>query len=277
MFITNLIENITENEKEIEQRIGRLRPSDLSNETIYKIISLLDLTSLSGTDTPKSIESLLFKAKHPVVNEDVQTASVCIYQPFIKQSVTSLRGTDIGIATVAGGFPAGQMSLDIKCADIEKSVSMGATEIDVVISRTNPLTDNWKGLYDEVAAFKKSCSTSKLKVIIATGELDDYSRIAKTSMVCLMAGADFIKTSTGLEKVNATLEAGYVMMKAINSYFKETGRKAGFKPAGGIRTTGQALLWMQLVIEELGDDWFHKPLFRFGASSLLDDLVHHLK
>ncbi len=279
-FNQKFVDEVNVNPLEVSKRINRLAQNNssepVSETTILKIISCLDLTSLNGDDTPEKIAKLLQRARSPLAGNALKVASVCVYQPFVKQSVAFLSGTEIGVATVAGGFPAGQMEVSVKCADIEKSVQMGATEIDAVINRSNPLTGKWEDLYNEVSLFKKACGTAKLKVILATGELADYEIIAKTSRVCMMAGADFIKTSTGLEKVNATLEAGFVMINAIKEYQKYSGFAVGFKPAGGIKTTQQALQWWQLLHDELGADWANKSLFRIGASSLLDDLLLQL-
>lgn len=260
----------------ISQRLASLKSAAISRELLLSIISYLDLTSLNATDTSATIDVLLEKAKQPIKGHPIKVAAVCVYQPYIQQAVKNLIGTDIGIATVAGGFPSGQMDLNVKCADIQQSVLMGATEIDVVIRRSLALTQDWKGLYEEVSTFKQHSLNAKLKVILATGELSNPDIIFKTSLVCMMAGADTIKTSTGLEKINATLEAGFIMMKAIHQFYTLTGIKVGLKPAGGIRTVEQALLWLQLLKEELGGDWENKHYFRIGASALLDDVIQHL-
>lgn len=280
-FDQNFLDAITQSERTVSARIFKLNEcqtgKSFSKKDLLSAISFLDLTSLNGDDIPERISALVQKAQSPLAGNAVQVAAVCLYQPFVAQAISALKQTKIGVATVAGGFPSGQMDLVVKCADIEKSVQLGATEIDMVINRTNPLTGNWSALYEEVKACKKSCGQAHLKVIIATGELLDYTIIAKTSWVCMMAGADFIKTSTGLEKVNATLEAGLVMVQAIRDFYKETGIAVGFKPAGGIRTTQQAMTWLALIREELGEKWFDKSLFRIGASSLLDDLAAQFK
>jgi len=276
-FSPEILDKVLENTVEVAQRVETLKKKsanqNVSPSDILKLISFLDLTSLAGNDTPQKIDIMLKKAVKPLANADVKVASVCVYQNFVKQSVHFLAGAEVGVATVSGGFPGGQMDLEVKLKDIEKSVELGATEIDAVINRTNPLTGNWEALYQEVAAFKASCGNAKLKVIMATGELEDYTIIAKTSWVCMMAGADFIKTSTGMESVNATLEAGYIMMKAIRGYNELTGIKVGLKPAGGIRTTETAAQWLLLLREELGEAWADKSLFRIGASGLLNDLI----
>lgn len=258
------------------QRINALKPIETSPSLLKQIVQYLDLTSLNATDTSETISVLLQKAKHPVKGQNLKVAAVCVYQPFVQQALRELAGTQIGVATVAGGFPSGQMDLKVKCADIQQSVLLGATEIDAVIRRSLPLTQDWQGLFNEVAAFKQHCGSAKLKVILATGELSDPDIIYKASFVSMMAGADTIKTSTGMEKVNATLEAGYVMMQAIHQYHLQTGIKVGLKPAGGIRTVEQALFWLQLLREELGMGWENNAYFRIGASALLDDVIAHL-
>jgi deoxyribose-phosphate aldolase len=280
-FDQNFLDTITQSESAVNAIIFKLTESQagksFSKNDLLTAISFLDLTSLNGNDTPERISNLLQKAQFPLAGNTVQVAAVCVYQPFIAQAVSALKHTELGVACVAGGFPAGQMDLAVKCADIEKSVQLGATEIDMVINRTNPLTGNWSALYEEVRACRQHCGQGHLKVIIATGELVDYTIIAKTSWVCMMAGADFIKTSTGLEKVNATLEAGLIMAQAIRDFHKKTGIAVGFKPAGGIRTTQQAMTWLALIREELGEKWLDNSLFRIGASSLLDDLAAQFK
>jgi len=277
-FSTNFPSALFLREDEISQRISEIEKLSFLNTRstirITNLISCLDLTSLNAVDTPEAIDSLLQKAILPLAGNSVRVAAVCVFQPFVAQCVSSLKDLEIDVACVAGGFPSGQMDVVVKCADIERSVALGANEIDVVINRTHPLTENWEALYNEVRAFKKSCGSAHLKVIIATGELQSHALISKTSWICMLAGADFIKTSTGLEKVNATLEAGLLMMTAIREYHILTDCKVGFKPAGGIRNTVQAQQWIQLLKEELGVAWANKTLFRIGASSLLDDLVN---
>jgi deoxyribose-phosphate aldolase len=194
--------------------------------------------------------------------------------------VEALRGSDIPVAAVSTGFPAGLNPFPQKIAEIEASVAAGANEIDIVISRQHVLTGNWDALYEEMRAFRQACGDAHVKAILATGELATLRNIAKASLVCMMAGADFIKTSTGKESVNATLPVSLVMTRMIRSYFERTGYRVGFKPAGGVRTAKQSLEWMLLIKEELGIDWLKPELFRFGASSLLGDierqLEHHL-
>lgn len=257
--------------------IEKLRLPSPTPENISFLISCLDLTSLNATDTNERIAQLIEKAKS--VGEEMVTgvAAVCIYQPFVALAVKELKNTKIGIATVAGGFPHGQQDTAVKCADIARSAEIGATEIDMVINRSFALTEDWKRLYEEVTQCKRAAGVAKLKVILATGELSKPQLVYNASMTSMMAGADFIKTSTGFEAVNATLEAGFVMCQAIKDYYQATGVKVGLKPAGGIRTAQQALGWLALVQQELGDEWLNPGLLRIGASSLLDDLLSSLK
>jgi deoxyribose-phosphate aldolase len=272
-FSAQLVDGWLIEESLWHQRMKVLEPEDPSEATLRLLISCLDLTSLSATDTKESIDVLLSKALQPLAGSDLKVGGVCVYQPFVARAVTRLEGSGIAIATVAGGFPAGQMDLEVKCADIAKSVHLGATEIDAVICRSAPLCGDWKQLYREVAAMKQACGGAKLKVIIGSGDLRDALAIYKTSLVCLMGGADVIKTSTGMEAVNATPEAAFWMLKAIREYRDICGYTAGFKPAGGIKTTEQAMQYHQLLEMELGSEYLHPDFFRIGASSLLDDVL----
>ncbi len=252
------------------------KPADSSTQNIELLISCLDLTSLKATDTPESIELLLEQARHPVGDKDLQVAAVCVFQPFVAESKLYFEDRSIEVATVAGGFPHGQLAADLKAAEVKRCVKSGADEVDIVINRTYSLLGHWQHLYDEIHACKVACGEKKLKVILATGDLKEPILIYKSAMVAMMAGADFIKTSTGMEAVNATIPAGWIMMQAIKAYAAETGVKVGIKPAGGIRTTDEALGWLALLQQELGDEWCNPRLFRIGASSLLQDLVKHL-
>jgi deoxyribose-phosphate aldolase len=209
-------------------------------------------------------------------SETLHVGAVCIYHNLIPVAVESLRGAGIPIAAVSTGFPAGQISFEQKLQEIEASVKAGATEIDIVISRAHVLTGNWQALYDEVKAFRAACGEAHMKTILATYELATLRNIGMASLVCMMAGADFIKTSTGKEPVNAILPVGLVMTRAIRDYYEQTGYKVGFKPAGGIRTAKSSLDWLILMKEELGDEWTHNTLFRLGASSLLADIERQI-
>src|SRR6266851_3399429 len=253
---------------------------------LLRAITCIDLTTLAGDDTPGNVQRLCDKARHPVRQElleaigagslDLKTGAVCIYHNLVPVAVEALRGSGIPVAAVSTGFPAGQISFDQKLEEIAASVQAGATEIDIVISRAHVLTGNWQALYDEVQTFRVACGDAHMKTILATHELATLRNVYMASLVCMMAGADFIKTSTGKEPVNATLSVGVVMVRAIREYLDRTGYKVGFKPAGGIRTAKQSLDWLILMKEELGNEWLNNSLFRIGASSLLSDIERQL-
>lgn len=254
---------------------------------LLRAISCIDLTTLAGDDTDGNVERLCAKARHPV-REDLlrdlgmsqvplTVGAVCVYHNYVKTAVESLKGTNIPVAAVSTGFPAGQIPLDQKLTEIHNSVNAGAKEIDIVISRAHVLTANWKSLYEEVRLFREACGGAHMKTILATGELSTFTNVALASYICMMAGADFIKTSTGKESVNATLPISLVMTRCIRQYHEWTKFKIGFKPAGGIRQAKQALMWLILMKEELGDEWLSPELFRFGASGLLGDIERQLE
>ncbi len=254
---------------------------------LLRAISCIDLTTLSGDDTPGTVQRLCGKARRPVRSDLLEAlgagqlgltvGAVCVYHALVKTAVAALRGSGIPVAAVSTGFPAGLTSFDLRVREIETSVADGAQEIDIVITRPHVLTGNWRALYDEVRAFRTACGDAHIKTILATGELGTLSNVAKASLVCMMAGADFIKTSTGKEPVNATPPVSLVMARAIRDYYVRTGHKVGFKPAGGIKTAKQALDWLILMKEELGDEWLRPQLFRLGASSLLGDIERQLE
>jgi deoxyribose-phosphate aldolase len=207
----------------------------------------------------------------------VHVAAVCVYHSMVETAVEALEGSAIPVAAVSTGFPAGMSPLPERIAEIRASVSAGAAEIDIVLTRSHILTQNWQALYDEVRAFREACGDAHLKTILATGELGTLRNVARASLVSMMAGADFIKTSTGKETVNATLPVGVTMVRSIREYRERTGFLVGFKPAGGIRTARESLDWLSLMKEELGDRWLRPDLFRFGASSLLGDIERQLE
>ncbi|MBK5934372.1 deoxyribose-phosphate aldolase [Rhodovulum imhoffii] len=251
---------------------------------LAKAVTLIDLTTLSGDDTPGRVARLCAKARAPLrpdlaqaLGVDLHTAAVCVYHDMIAPALQALAGTPIPVAAVSTGFPAGLSPFATRLAEIEASVAAGAAEIDIVISRRHVLLGNWPALYDEVRTFREACGPAHLKTILATGELGTLQNVARASLVCMMAGADFIKTSTGKEPVNATLPVGLVMMRAIRDYHAATGVKIGFKPAGGISTAKDALVWLALLKEELGSGWLSPALFRFGASSLLGDIERQIE
>jgi deoxyribose-phosphate aldolase len=204
-------------------------------------------------------------------------AAVCVYHSMVAPALDALEGSGIPVAAVSTGFPAGLSPLPVRVAEIKASVAAGAAEIDIVVTRSHILTQNWQALYDEVRAFREACGDAHIKTILATGELGTLRNVARASLVCMMAGADFIKTSTGKESINATLPVGLVMVRAIREYRERTGFSVGFKPAGGIRTAKESLDWLSLMKEELGDPWLRSDLFRFGASSLLGDIERQLE
>ena len=253
--------------------------------SVLKAITLIDLTTLSGDDTPARVQRLCAKAKSPVRQDlldamgmpAITTGAVCVYHDMIAPALEALRGTDIPVAAVSTGFPAGLSPFPLRVAEIEASVAEGAQEIDIVISRRHVLTGNWQALYDEMKAFRAACGEAHVKAILATGELGSLRNVARASLVCMMAGADFIKTSTGKESVNATLPVSLVMVRAIRDYFNATGFRVGYKPAGGISKAKDSLVYLSLIKEELGNDWLRPELFRFGASSLLGDIERQLE
>jgi len=251
---------------------------------LVKAIGLIDLTTLSGDDTPGRVERLCMKAMRPLRSDlvealgisNVTTGAVCVYHEMIKPAVQVLQGR-LPIAAVSTGFPAGLTSMETKVREIELSVAAGATEIDIVITRQHVLTGNWQALYDEMLAYRKACGEAHVKAILATGDLVTLENVAKASWVCMMAGADFIKTSTGKEGVNATIPVSLVMVRAIREFYEQTGFKIGYKPAGGVGTAKGALQYMTVMKEELGNDWLEPHLFRIGASSLLTDIERQLE
>ena len=255
---------------------------------LLKAITLIDLTTLSGDDTEGRVQRLCAKARQPVRADlldalgmpGLTTGAVCVYHEMVPAAVRALEGTSIPVAAVSTGFPAGLSPFPLRIAEIGESVAAGAREIDIVISRRHVLTQNWQALYDEMAEMRAACGEAHVKAILATGELGTLRNVARASLVCMMAGADFIKTSTGKESVNATLPVSLTMIRAIRAYQDRTGIKVGYKPAGGISKAKDALVYMSLMKDELGHPWLQPDLFRFGASSLLGDierqLEHHL-
>ncbi len=291
-FDANLFKDININRSAVERRSSTLAKRRSVKKQwqaawLLKAISCIDLTTLSGDDTQGNVLRLCAKAKSPVrldvlkamemQDENVQVAAVCVYHNLIKDAVKGLKGSSIPIAAVSTGFPAGNIPLKEKIRQIEISVASGAKEIDIVVSRNLVLQSDWKRLYNEVVACRKACGDAHMKTILATGEIPTYTKVAKASWVCMMAGADFIKTSTGKEPVNATIPVSLVMIRTIREYHELTGYKVGFKPAGGISKAKQAVNWLVLIKEELGNDWLTPDLFRFGASSLLGDIERQLE
>ncbi len=251
---------------------------------LARAVSMIDLTTLSGDDTPGRVRRLCAKALHPVRADlldaiglpDLTVGAVCVYHEMVPTAVAALDGR-LPVAAVSTGFPAGLSPFRLRLAEVEESVAAGASEIDIVISRRHVLTGNWQALYDETRAMREACGAAHMKAILATGELGSLRNVMKASMVCMAAGSDFIKTSTGKEAVNATLPVSLVMMRAIRSYEALSGFKVGYKPAGGVSKAKDAISYLALLKEELGDRWLRPDLFRFGASSLLGDIERQLE
>ena len=280
------------NRSAVERRAATLSPrrsvkKDWQAAWLLKAITTIDLTTLAGDDTPAKINRLCAKALRPVRPDVLQelgmagrpltVGAVCVYHAMLPAAVAALAGSNLPIAAVAAGFPAGLAPLETRVREVEASVAVGATEIDIVINRGHVLTGNWTALYDEVRAFRDACGAAHLKSIIATGDLSTLRNVARASVVCMMAGSDFIKTSTGKEAVNATLPVSLVMVRAIRTYFERTGHRVGFKAAGGVSTAKVALGYQTLMKDELGRDWLEPALFRIGASSLLGDIERQLE
>jgi deoxyribose-phosphate aldolase len=255
---------------------------------LVNAVRCIDLTTLSGDDTEHRVERLCAKAKRPLADhimaglgiDRLTTGAICVYPTMVVAAVRALRGSGIPVASVATGFPAGLIPLRLRLEEIRYAVDEGADEIDIVITRAHVLDGNWTALYDEVAAMREACGAAHLKAILATGDLKTLRNVYKASMAAMQAGADFIKTSTGKEGVNATLPVSLVMVRALRDYGERTGYRIGFKPAGGMKAAKDAIAWQILMKEEMGNDWLQPHLFRLGASSMLADierqLEHHL-
>jgi deoxyribose-phosphate aldolase len=254
---------------------------------LLRAITCMDLTTLSGDDTDERVRRLCAKGRHPIQQEmerklgieelQIKVAAICVYHTFVETAVHALEGSGVHVAAVSTGFPAGLSPLAERVAEIRRSVEAGAHEIDVVITRAHVFGGRWQALYDEVAAFKQACGSAHMKVILGTGDLLTLRNVGRASVVAMMAGADFIKTSTGKEPTNATLPVGLVMTRAIREYAQQTGMAVGFKPAGGIRTAKQSIEWLAMIKEELGPSWLRAEMFRFGASGLLGDIERQLE
>jgi deoxyribose-phosphate aldolase len=280
------------NRSAVERRVESLPKRRAVKKTwqaawLVRAVTCIDLTTLAGDDTPGRIRRLCAKAKQPIRpdmvsglgldGQQVTVGAVCVYPNRVRDAVEALRGTIIPVASVATGFPAGQTPLAQRIAEIEQAIESGAAEIDVVIARNHVLMGNWAALYDEIRQFRKTCGdAARMKTILAVGDLGTLKQVYQASLVAMMAGSDFIKTSTGKEAVNATLESGLVMARAIREYLERTGFHVGLKPAGGINAAKQVMAWQTLLKEELGDKWLMPGLFRIGASSLLTDLERQL-
>jgi deoxyribose-phosphate aldolase len=286
------IEEVRVNRSAVERRTATLSTRrtvkrEWQAAWLLRAVTLMDLTTLSGDDTPGRVRRLCAKARRPVRADlleamgaerlPIRVAAVCVYHTFVATALEALEGSGIPVAAVSTGFPAGLSAFEQRIGEIRASVAAGADEIDVVITRAHVLTEDWHALYDEVRTMREACGDAHIKTILATGELGTLRNVARASLVCMMAGADFIKTSTGKEGVNATLPVGLVMARAIRGYRERTGHLVGLKPAGGIRAARDALDWLALIKDELGDRWLRPDLFRFGASALLTDIERQLE
>jgi len=286
------IENIRVNTSAVERRAQTLATrrtvkKDWQVAWLLRAISCTDLTTLSGDDTDERVRRLCAKGRQPIRQDlvkllgieslNIRVAAICVYHSFVETALRALEGSGIKVAAVSTGFPAGLSPLDERVTEIRRSVEAGAHEIDVVITRAHVFGGRWQALFDEIATFKAACGNAHMKVILGTGDLLTLRNAARASIVAMMAGADFIKTSTGKEAVNATLPVGLVMTRAIREYAQQTGMAVGFKAAGGIRTAKQAIEWLALMKEELGASWLNARLFRLGASSMLADIERQLE
>lgn len=286
------LEDVRVNRSAVERRTGTLGArrsvkKDAQAAWLLKAVTCIDLTTLAGDDTAGRVQRLCAKARQPVRQDllealgvgalELHVGAVCVYPMMIGPAVEALKGSGIPVASVAAGFPAGLTPLAQRVAEVEAAVAAGAGEIDIVITRGHVLTGNWPALYDEIRAFRRACGPAHLKTILGTGDLATLRNVAKASLVAMMAGADVVKTSTGKESVNATLPVSLVMVRAIRRYRELTGHKVGFKPAGGISTAKDALVYLSLMKEELGRAWLEPTMFRFGASSLLGDIERQLE
>ncbi|MGB6132703.1 MAG: deoxyribose-phosphate aldolase [Acidobacteriaceae bacterium] len=289
------VEEVRVNTSAVERRAATLvtrRTVKKDNQAAWllRAIACMDLTTLSGDDSAERVKRLCAKARNPLQRQLVEglgieelhltVGAVCVYHAFVETAVRALEGSGIPVAAVSAGFPAGLSPLAERVEEIRRSVEAGAAEIDIVITRAHVFNGEWQALYDEIAAFKEACGGAHMKAILGTGDLMTLRNVARASWVAMMAGADFIKTSTGKEAVNATLPVSLTMVRAIRDYAERTGMAVGFKPAGGIRTAKQSLDWLALMKDELGRAWLEPSLFRFGASGMLADierqLEHHL-
>ena len=284
------VASVQANTSAIERRAATLPgrrsvKKDYQAAWLLKAVSCIDLTTLAGDDTAGRVKRLCAKAKQPVSPAILErlgvghltTGAVCVYHEMIETAVRALEGTGIPVAAVSTGFPAGLSPYHLRIQEIRESVAAGANEIDIVISRRHVLTQNWQALYDEMREMREACGDAHIKAILATGELGTLRNVARASLVCMMAGADFIKTSTGKESVNATLPVTLTMIRAIRDYHERTGFRVGYKPAGGISKAKDALVYQAMMKDELGNRWLQPDLFRFGASSLLGDIERQLE
>jgi len=291
-FDADAVDSLRVNRSAAERRVGSLPgrrtvKKEWQAAWLLKAVQCIDLTTLSGDDTPGRVHRLCAKAMHPVRDDlldamgvadlRITTGAVCVYHNMIETAVKALEGSGIPVAAVSTGFPAGLSPFPVRIKEIEASVAAGAKEIDIVIDRSHVLTGNYRAVYDEMGAFREACGAAHVKAIIGAGDLGTLTNVARASMACMMGGADFIKTSTGKEAVNATLPFALVMVRMIRAYREMTGYKIGFKPAGGISAAKDAINYQIVMKEELGREWLEPDLFRLGASSLLTDIERQLE
>lgn len=287
-----LVRRVRANRSAAERRTASLAGRrSVKNEAqagwLLRAIATTDLTTLAGDDTPGRVRRLCGKARRPVRGDllaalgiepdELRAAAVCVYHRLVPAALGALEGSGVPVAAVSTGFPAGLSPLATRIAEIRESVEAGASEVDVVVTRGLALRGDWRRLHDEVAAFREACGDAHVKVILGTGELGTLANVGRAAIVAMMAGADFVKTSTGKEKVNATLPVGLVLARAVRAYHRATGFRVGLKAAGGIGTAKEALSWLVLMKEELGDAWLDPTFFRIGASSLLADIERQLE
>ena len=289
---TDWVEEVRVNTSAVERRAAthcarRTVKKENQAAWLLRAIACMDLTTLSGDDSADRVRRLCAKARSPLQRHIVEglgiqdlhltVGAVCVYHAFVETAVKALEGSGVPVAAVSAGFPAGLSPLAERVAEIHRSLEAGAQEIDIVITRAHVFNGEWQALYDEVAAFKQACGPAHMKAILATGDLMTLRNVARASWVAMMAGADFIKTSTGKETVNATLPVTLTMVRVIRDYAERTGMAVGFKAAGGIRTAKQSLDWLAMMKEELGRPWLEPSLFRFGASGMLGDIERQLE
>ncbi len=266
----------------VHERVDRFKSRSVKSsskvEGLKLTLSLIDLTTLEGKDTQGKVKQLCYKAMHPhdALKNIPTVAAICVYPSMVAIAKKALVGSNIHVASVATAFPSGQSSLEIKIADTKLAVDNGADEVDMVISRGEFLQGNYKFVFDEIATIKEACGIAHLKVILETGELETLDNIRKASEIAMYAGADFIKTSTGKIQPAATMPVTYVMLDAIKDYYLKTGKMIGMKPAGGISTSKLALQYLVMLNEVLGEKWMNNEYFRFGASSLANDVLMQL-
>ncbi len=266
----------------VDERVSRFTKRSIKKsskiEGLKLALSMIDLTTLEGKDTEGKVQQLCYKAMHPYDTlQNIPTvAAICVYPVYVSTAKKALRGSDIQVASVATAFPSGQSNLEVKIEDVKFAVGEGADEVDMVISRGKFLAGNYTYVFDEIAAVKEACGKAHLKVILETGELDTLDNVRKASEIAMYAGADFIKTSTGKIQPAATMQVTYVMLDAIKDFYLKTGKMIGMKPAGGISNAKLALHYLVMLNEVLGGKWMNKEYFRFGASSLANDVLMQL-